>query len=104
MGSDGHLSLCKPDFDAAESPYVIHDDAFHHVAVTKQDNRVVFYLDGVASPELSYDGTFEFGTDAGVGAKVENMANSFIGVIDEVSVFNRGLSGDEIKGIYDSQK
>ena len=104
MHPNGGLYLCKPDFDTVESPYAIHDEAFHHVALAKQGSRVVFYLDGVASPEFTYDGTFEFGTNAGVGAKVENMANSFIGVIDEVSVFNRGLSGDEVKGIYDSQK
>jgi len=104
MHPNGGVYLCKVGFDEVQSPYVIHDESFHHVAVTKQGSRVVFYLDGVASPPSDYGGTFEFGTDAAVGAKVENMANSFIGVIDEVFIFNRGLSDDEVKGIYDSQK
>ena len=104
MHPTGQLYLGRVGFEEVQSQFAIRDDSFHHAALTKQGSRVVFYLDGVASPATEYDGTFEFGTDAAVGAKADNMTGSFMGVIDEVCVFNRELSTDEIKGIYDSQK
>jgi hypothetical protein len=100
----GQLYFGKVGGELLESPYLIHDESFHHVAVSKQGSRVVFYLDGVAAPESDFESTFDFETDVAVGARPDDMANSFIGVIDEVSVFNRGLSGDEVKAIFDSQK
>jgi hypothetical protein len=103
MHPNGQLYLGKIDYEELQSQFVINDDSFHHVAVTKQGSQVIFYLDGVASSELNYDGTFEFETDAAVGARWDLVA-TFLGVIDEVAVFNRGLSSDEIKGIYNSQK
>ena len=102
--ANGHLFLSKVDINDVISQSEIHDQAFHHVAVTKQGSRIVFYLDGVAYPASDYNPGFEFDTDAAVGARGDNLAGCFIGVIDEVAVFNRRLSGDEVKGIYDSQK
>jgi len=101
---NGHFFLSKVDFTDVPSQCEIHDDAFHHVAVTKQGSQIVFYLDGVAYPAPDYDPGFEFSTDAAVGARGDTLDASFLGVIDEVAVFNRALSGDEVKGIYDSQK
>ena len=102
----GQTYIGKVDEGELLSQCVIHDDSFHHVAVTKQGARVIFCLDGVAAPALNFDANFEFVTDAAVGACVrpDTMVASFWGVIDELCVFNRELSGEEIKGIYDSQK
>jgi hypothetical protein len=101
---NGHLFLSKVDINNVDSDCEVNNDAFHHVAVTKRGRRIVFYLDGVAYPAADYDPGFEFGTDAAVGARADTLDCAFFGVIDEVAVFNRELSGDEVKGIFDSQK
>ena len=92
-GSAGVVSKCK-----------INDDAYHHMAVTKKGSSIVFYLDGVAYPADDYDIKFEFNSDVAVGARPDNMNDSFLGLMNEVAVFNRPLSSDEVKGIYDAQK
>jgi len=43
-------------------------------------------------------------TGVAVGARPDSLVASFIGVIDEVAVFNRPLQDDEVKGVYESQK
>lgn len=92
-GVKGVFSSCK-----------ITDDAFHQVAVTKKGKSVVFYVDGVAYPADDYDVHFEFNTDVVTGAQPENLSATFLGLIDEVTVFNRPLSADEVKEVYESQK
>jgi hypothetical protein len=74
------------------------------VAVTKNGSHVIFYLDGQAFPAPDYNPGFEFATDAGLGARSDNRGNCFLGAIGELEVFNRALTGAEIKGIYESQK
>jgi hypothetical protein len=108
-----HLTLTKIGISNVSTKIAIHDDAWHHVAVTKSGTKVVFYIDGVAYPADDYnpadpdnpdDHGFEFKTDAAVGARGDDQSNGFIGLIDEVMVFKRALTEDEVKGIYDSQK
>ncbi len=101
---NGQLFLSKDDVDNVPARCGVRDQDFHHVAVTKHGNQIVFYLDGAANPAPEYDPGFEFNSDAAVGARADTMGCSFLGVIDEVAVFNRPLSGDEVKEIYDSQK
>ena len=69
-------------------------------AVTKLGTTVVFYVDGMAYPAPPYNTTFNFATAAAIGARGDNLANSFLGTIDEVSVYSRSLSALEIQGIY----
>jgi hypothetical protein len=104
MFPDGQLFLTKTEVDAVRSDCAINDEGFHHVAVTKQGTQVTFYLDGVAFPAAAYNPGFEFDTDAAVGARADIQRWGFAGVIDEVAVFNRPLSADEVKRVYDSQK
>ena len=101
---DGNVYLSKADFDNAASSFQIHDKDFHHVAVTKQGNKLVFYLDGIAYPAQDYNPGFEFTTDAAVGARSDDLHKCFIGLIDELAVFKRPLSADEVKAVYESQK
>ena len=93
IGSTGVFSSCK-----------VEDDSYHHLAVTKKGGRIVFYLDGTAYQGDDYEIHFEFNTDLGVGTQPDDISACFLGLIDEVAVFNRALSEDEVKGIYESQK
>lgn len=104
---EGYIYLSQADVHiGSTSPFQIHDKDFHHIAVTKQGTKFAFYLDGAAYPADDYqtDGDFVFDTDAAVGARADDLHKCFIGLIDEVAVFKRPLSADEVKAIYEAQK
>ena len=85
--------------DAVSSSVSITDTNLHHVAVTKVGSTVVFYVDGVAYPAAAYNPGFTFSTAAAIGARGDTFDDSFLETIDELSIYNRSLSGAEIQGI-----
>ncbi len=99
---DGRLYLTKVDVDAAILGTGITDTNFHHVAVTKSGTAVVFYIDGVPYGVPAYDTTFVFSSAPAIGARGDNLGGSFLGTIDEVSIYNRVLSAEEIQSLYDA--
>jgi len=99
---DGRTFLTQVGVSQVTSTYQITDTNFHHVAVTKTGSTVVFYVDGVAYPASSFDSVFSFGSQVAIGARGDNFANSFLGVIDELDIFNRALTGAEILAIYNN--
>ena len=106
--ANGGLGLSKIGINgiSAPAPCKITDQDFHHVAVTKSGSKVVFYLDGKPY-ETKFDTQFQFGTGMGVGARPDikgPMEACFLGTIDEVAVFSRPLTDDEVKTVYDSKK
>jgi len=100
----GRLFLSKNGLDQVQSQTLVADTEFHHVTVAKFGQRVVFYIDGMADPSVNYSTSFSFETNAAVGATGDSFLASFLGVIDEVMVFNRVLSPEEVKNLHDSQK
>jgi len=80
----------------------ISDTNFHHLAVTKYGNTVIFHVDGIAYPAPAYDPGFDFSTVAAIGARGDNLDNSFIGLIDEVAIYNRALTASEILEDYEA--
>ena len=100
---DGSLFLTRVGIDAVTIPNLITDTNWHHVALTKAGTNVVFYVDGVSYPApSSYTSVFNFDTDVAIGARGDNLAGSFLGSIDELSVYNRALSQSEIQAIYNA--
>ena len=99
---DRELLLSKIGSNAVSSQGVaIPDTNFHHVAVTKSGGKVVFYLDGVGFPvPISYDPGFSFNTDIAIGNRPDGFPNDFPGLIDEVQIFKRDLSAEEIESIF----
>ncbi|HWB59453.1 MAG TPA: LamG domain-containing protein [Chthoniobacteraceae bacterium] len=106
MGFDGrgHLALTNVGVDQAFVDYGIRDNLFHHIGVTKKGTKVVFYVDGVPRPAPDYNTNFVFDTGVAVAARGDDADSWLLGAIGELEVFNRALSDDEVKGIYDSQK
>lgn len=104
MQSNNHIALSNIGIDNVSSSFEFHDEAFHHVAVTKSGTKVVFYLDGVAYPGPDYNTRFRFDSAPSVGLRADTMSNSWLGLMDEVAVFNRALSDDEVKEVYESQE
>jgi len=91
----GRPALTKVAFDEVKPSITITDTNFHHLAVTKSGSTVVFYVDGLAYPAAAYDPGFVFSTGAAIGARGDTLDNSFLGAVDEATVYNRAtaLSG-----------
>ena len=65
------------------------------------NNRVVGYVDGVSLP-LTYIGTSPTTTPSGTGSvHVGNVSGIYKnGIIDEIKLYNRSLSAEEVKSLY----
>lgn len=84
-----------------QRPY--NDGSWHHVAGVRQGNEYRLYVDGtyvgsIAGTIPSYDYAF-IGRRAFIG-----VGSFFDGVVDEISIYNRALSVDEIKAHYEGKK
>ncbi len=101
INNDGTLFLSKADVNGVTltSP-LIADTAWHHVAVTKNGNSVVFYIDGVSYSVPQYKTTFVFESDAAIGARGDNLVGSFYGTVDELSIYDRALTRHVIQSIH----
>ena len=97
----GRLGISKigVSFVQTSTP-VVTDVGWHHVAVTKSGTVVYFYVDGVTHAVSPYSATFEFTTNAAVGARGDTFFNSFHGAIDELTVYSRALTPLELHAVY----
>jgi Concanavalin A-like lectin/glucanases superfamily/Immunoglobulin domain/Immunoglobulin I-set domain/Cohesin domain len=103
---NGQLNLTRPGVTGAgvqNTQHLITDTNWHHVAVTRAGTNVWFYVDGVGEQVYyAYGGTpFTFaGYNFSIGAFGDTGGNGFLGGLDEVGVYNRVLSSNEIVAIY----
>jgi hypothetical protein len=103
LDASGCPALTKIGIDNTKPNVTITDTDFHHLAVTKSGSTVVFYVDGIAYPAPAYDPGFVFSTVAAIGARGDNLDNSFFGIIDEIAIYNRALSAAEIQATCTEQ-
>lgn len=90
-----------------ESTTSIADGRFHHVAGTYDGNDLRLYIDGVLEASAPLTGTINNSTNEvfigqyGSGSHPSLLEDriSFNGLIDEVKIYNRGLSASEIATI-----
>ena len=106
INRNGSIYLTMVGVSSVTASAGVTDTNWHHVAVTASGAAVVFYIDGVAYPAGNYSPNYEFTTAAAIGALGENINtydnDSFLGSIDEVSIYNRALSSIEIAAIYNA--
>ncbi|MEI9866433.1 MAG: LamG-like jellyroll fold domain-containing protein [Limisphaerales bacterium] len=100
VDANGTPALSAIGISQTKPSVSISDTNFHHLAVTKAGSTVIFYIDGIAYSAPAYDPGFVFTTVAAIGARGDNLDNSFFGSIDEVSFYDRALSSNEITAIY----
>ncbi len=98
--NDSSLILSKIYVSGVSSTIKVTDTNFHHVAVTKTNATVTFYVDGTNAGTSSYDPGFVFTTPVNIGAIGDFQEESFYGIIDELAFYNRALESAEIQGIY----
>ena len=94
-------------YDTIVGP-VVEDSDFHHYAYVRRNDRHMLFMDGevVASGDLTADVADTSGVPMTIGAfrGFDNTSFSayFGGVIDEVAVFNRALTAEEVWAIYEA--
>jgi hypothetical protein len=98
--NDGRMFLSQLGTSHVASGLAITDQEWHHVAVVKSQGTVVFYVDGMPSYAWAYDPGFTFSTSPAIGALGGDFSSGFFGSIDELTVYNRGVSGAEVLGFY----
>ena len=99
LHDDGTLFLAKVDDSEVDSSCSVADTNFHHVAITKSGANVAFYEDGVSYPAGLFSPGFTFTNSADIGAQ-GGTVNTFLGTVDELSIYSRALSATEIDSIY----
>jgi uncharacterized repeat protein (TIGR01451 family) len=102
LGADGTLATTIVSTSQTSSTGMVKDTEWHHVAVTKDGTDLRFYIDGSAAGSVIYDQPYAFEKPFAVGSlgAPHGYNYTFLGAIDEPSLYNRALTGDEIHAIY----
>ncbi|WP_258024269.1 LamG-like jellyroll fold domain-containing protein [Streptomyces bambusae] len=114
VGTDGklHGEYYSPGVTASNaSPNSVSDDAWHHAVITTQGDTQTLYLDGTqVAAKTGAPASHQLDQHTYVGAGFANLwpaspgAISYLtGQIDEVAVYQRPLTAEQIAGHYDAR-
>ncbi|MFH1521798.1 MAG: LamG domain-containing protein [archaeon] len=78
--------------------------SWYHLVVTYDRATVRFYLNGVADGTDSQTSALGTSHPVQIARGVGYAQKYFNGTIDEVMIYNRALSGEEVEELYESQK
>jgi hypothetical protein len=87
------------------TPFTLNENQWYHIVCTYNGSQITMYVNGqqVASAPFSGMLADSTGGDLGIGYSSYWNWNYFNGLIDEVRIYNRALSADEIKMHYLSE-
>ena len=78
----------------------VSDEEWHHIAGSYDLDTLLLYVDGVLEAEGDHDGEPDFMDDPLMLGSGEIWP--FLGIIDDVGIFNQALSADDIVNIMDN--
>ncbi len=89
-GWQGHNTLGVPPFAK---------NTWHHLVGVIDKDKLLLYVDGKLESDVGYNGPMATnGTTAEIGnAKADG---GFVGIIDEVLIYNRAVSANEVKQLF----
>jgi hypothetical protein len=94
-----------PDYPAADGAREVPVGQWHHVAGTYDGATIRLYVDGVLDGTRAYSSGIGANTQlVFIGENAEEMGRTWHGLIDEVRVYNRALSADEIQSLAASSQ
>lgn len=99
----GGLAVSQIGISRYDTAPLINDLEWHHVAVTKSGPRVQFFVDGILREFGLIQATFTFNGSFAIGslpAAFNGQYYSFMGSIDELSIYRRPLSAAEVGSIW----
>ena len=80
---------------------------WQHIIATYDKTTVKFYVNGVEKSNVGSTPTYSLRTTTAnlyIGIRKSGWTNPFNGLIDEVRIYNRALSADEVKQHYDQTR
>jgi hypothetical protein len=95
LSSEKQLSLCS-----VEPPEL---RTWHHLVMTYDDNFMCFYVDGKKEGQVpkNFRTIFLEGDSVIVGNRFsENNQRFYVGIIDDIEIYNKVLSQDEVLQLY----
>ncbi len=86
----------------ADSVNALNTNSWYHLVGVKQGSNIYLYINGAWDNTLAISGTFSGNTlSLMIGRRTTATCEQFLdGLIDDVRVYNRALSADEIKRLY----
>jgi serine/threonine protein kinase len=83
----------------------INDGQWHHVAAVYDGKNKYIYVDGALDASVPATGSIaQNNFPVGIGENAEALGHLWNGSIDEVAIYNRALTADEIQTIYNAVK
>ncbi len=67
-------------------------------------SKAVIYVDGVEKVSKSVANAAQLAGNLRVGGRVSDLDEFFNGSIDDIRIYNRALSAEEVKALYDLEK
>jgi hypothetical protein len=107
VGSQVNFAVANPSeaWQGTVGATSINENEWIHVAGTFDGSKILLYINGELDGEVDYEGTIE-ATDRVLmmGANVLNNevtrnVSAFVGIMDEIAIFDEALSQDEIKAL-----
>jgi hypothetical protein len=83
-----------------DNSMIVNDDVWHHVISLRRSGMVMIYADGMFQFSYLYSGTVTVNTNLIFGKHGTKNESYYEGMLDEVRIYNRALSTDEISGLY----
>ena len=109
LTSDGNLSLRTDTGTAiistATTGINLHDNKFHMITATYDGGYVRLYVDGVKKQEATraWNNRYYNSNVGGIGFETNNPpVYRYKGIIDDVRIYKRALTDNEIKRMFDS--
>lgn len=90
-----------------ESTLSVNDGTRHHVVATYDGTTLKVYIDGILDSTATYvlSSIFDSNLPLRIGAKNDSIATEFFnGMLDEVVIYDRTLTPDEVNNIYQASK
>jgi len=86
---------------AVNSTSTINPNQWYHVVATSDSSTIKIYINGTMESSVAITGTISEATDAVIGARsFTSRIDNFNGTIDEIKIYNRSLSRDQIYQNY----
>ncbi|MFM7016589.1 MAG: LamG-like jellyroll fold domain-containing protein, partial [Bacteroidota bacterium] len=99
----GYLNFDFAYNGGPQSSTFISDNQWHHVAVTCINGLVQLYLDGQTTATPLQMNPNINGSNKALGANIDNSgSNNFVGSLDDIGIWNRALTQQEITNLYTS--
>ncbi len=87
--------------ETVKSDLAVSDTEWHHIGVVveRDSDTVTFYLDNMSDTKTFVDGNLDCSADLVIGKRAFSESNHFSGSIDEVVIYSRALSAEDVQGL-----